>query len=194
MTVVGSNLTFANNVRSNNASELNNIDFGYAAWNFPLWAVGGSNTFGTAGTVRVLKLYVPVSATISTITMWSSAGGTLLTSGQNFAGLFNSSKTLLSATGDQTTAWASSGKYDMSLTTPQSVTPGYYYVGLFWNGTGVSPTWARMPQVYTGLPQGKNSTSGTYLCGNADTGRTTTFPSPLGTITANDNMYWVGLS
>lgn len=195
MTVVGSNLTFANNVRSNNASELNNLDFGYLAWNFPLWAVGGSQTVSTAGTVRVMKIYIPVATTITTITMWSintSGAGVGLTSGQNFAGLFNSSKTLLSATADQTTLWGTSGKYDMNLTTPQSVTPGYYYVGIFWNGT-TSPTWVRMPQNYTGLANGKQSGANS-LCANADTGRTTSFPSTLGTLTATDNMYWVGLS
>lgn len=143
-----------------------------------------------AGTVNFARLHVPVATTISNLWLFCSVAGSGLTSGQNFAGLYTSGGTLLSATADQTTAWGTTGIKTMALTAPQAVAAGDYLVGFFYNGT-TAPTFVR------GISQGivnVGLTSSTARFGTAATGQTTSMPASIGTLASGSNSWWIGLS
>lgn len=116
-------------------------DHAVLAWSYDP-AVTSNSTAVASGTVQLIKIVLRRAATISNLYAQVNTAGGTLTSGQNFAGLYSASGTLLSATADQTTAWGSTGMKTMALTTPQTVLPGYYYVALLSNGT-TGPAFAR---------------------------------------------------
>lgn len=143
-----------------------------------------------AGTANFARLHLPEAKTVSNLTMFVSTAGSGLTTGQNFAALFNSSKVLLSTTADQSTAWASTGTKTMALSASQTCAAGDYFLVFFSNGTTL-PTFLRgvsQSAVNAGL------TSSTSRYGTADTGLTTTMPSTLGTLSGSSNSWWGALS
>lgn len=109
-------------------------DHGWIAWNYDASLQNTFNIALTAGQTYLALLPIRAACTITNVIVGVVAGSGL-TSGQNFAGLYNSAGTLLSATADQTTNWASTAIKVMALATPQAVTPGLYYVALLANGT-----------------------------------------------------------
>jgi len=146
---------------------------------------------GANGTVYVVKCYTPTALSVSAIVAGVTTAGATLTSGQNFAALYNSSKALLAQSADQTTAWASTGVKSMTLTGgPISVPAGYYYLALWSNGT-TRPTFAKggALNVVNGLLSTANS-----KFASSSTGRTTTAPDPLGGFTALAQAIWAGVA
>lgn len=89
----------------------------------------------TSGSVYLMKVKVTASATVSTLYIGVITGGSVLTAGQSFVGLYTSSGTLLSASADQSANWTSAGLKTIPLLAPQAVSVGYYYVGFVSNGT-----------------------------------------------------------
>lgn len=109
-------------------------DHGYLSWNYDPVLGSVFNIPLTAGQTYLALVPIRVTTVITNVIAGLIAGSGL-TAGSNFAGLYNSAGTLLSATADQTTAWGTTGVKVMPLATPQAVTPGYYYVALLANGT-----------------------------------------------------------
>lgn len=138
-----------------------------------------------------MKCYTPVALSVASIVMAVTTAGATLTSGQNFAAIYNSSKALLGQTGDQSTAWTSTGVKSMSISGGPVIVPaGFYYVVVWSNGT-TKPTFARGSNL--------NVTNGTLSNANsrfatADTGRTTTAPATLGTFGGFTTAYWCGVA
>lgn len=165
-------------------------DHGLSAWAYDP-AMGASGTIlGASGTVNFVKIHVPFGGPISNIWVLLTAAGSGLTSGQCFAGLYNSAGTLLAATADQSTAWASGGSKSMALTgAPITVTPGDYFVGFFANGTTL-PTFLRAVSQNANI----NLSNANSRFGTASTGNTTAMPSTLGTLTAASNAWWAALN
>lgn len=117
-------------------------DQNLVAWTYdPAHAWGSSTT--SAGVVQLSQLIVRQPATVTNLIVDVSTGGTGLTSGGNWAGLYNSSGTLLSATADQTTPWGSAGAKTMALTSAQAVAAGVYYLALLSNASTTLPAFAR---------------------------------------------------
>lgn len=169
---------------------LNHADYAMLAWNMPWWAATTSTILPTAGLVHVTKVPIPRAMTITNVEFFLATAGSSLTSGQNFAALYSSAKTLLSATADQTTAWQSSGRKTMALTAAQAVAAGHVYVAFFANGSTL-PTPSRIASsaiINAGL-----SADNAHFA-TADTGRTTSMPSSLGAFTALSTGYVVGVS
>lgn len=165
-------------------------DYNLIAWNIPWWQSGTGTILATAGLLHVCKLHVPKAATITNVEFHLSAAGSSLTSGQNFAALFSGAKALLSTTADQTTAWGSTGRKTMALSAPQAVAAGFVYVGFFSNGSTL-PTPLRssgQSMINGGLAAADS------FWATADTGRTTSMPSTIGTMTALSVSYAVGVS
>lgn len=105
---------------------------GFISWNYDPEAAASSNSL-TAGTVFLHKIWIP-AGTVTNIGLAVSTAGVGLTSGQNFAGIYNSSGTRLAVTNDQTTNWNTTGFKTCALSSPLSVsTAGYYYVALLCN-------------------------------------------------------------
>jgi hypothetical protein len=69
--------------------------------------------------------------------------GSSLTSGQNFAALYDSSKNLVGITADQATAWGTTGEKVMALTTPYVVTAPGLFKGAMWSVGTTPPAFAR---------------------------------------------------
>jgi len=107
---------------------------GIVSWTYdPVF--GSAGTALPTGNVHMQRFDLPASATVTNILIGISVAGATLTAGQNFAGLYNSSGTLLAQTADQTSAWGGTGLITMPLTAAQSLTAGTYYTALLTNGT-----------------------------------------------------------
>lgn len=113
-------------------------DHNYLSWSLPSpYCTVAASAATTHGVVYLTKVKVVNRSTVVTNVVASLAtGGVTLTAGQNFAGLYNSSGTLLASTADQSTAWASAGVQTMALSSPQTLAVGTYYVALLTNGGG----------------------------------------------------------
>lgn len=162
---------------------------GLIAWSYDI-SNATLNTQPTAGTLSMVRLPIPAATTVTNVILAVATAGSGLTSGQCFAGLFNSSRVLLSSTADQSTSWNSTGAKIMPLAAAQAVTPGDYFVGFFYNGT-TAPAFARAasaPFINLGL-----STANSRYA-TADTGRTTSLPATAATLAAGTIAYWVGVS
>jgi hypothetical protein len=182
--------TVARSDHQHPVNTLSTSEYGFLAWNYPWWAAGTTFLLATAGLTYVCKIVIPSAVTVTNLHLHVSTAGSGLTAAQNLAGLYNSSKQLLSATGDQSTAWASTGAKTMALTTPQVVTAGVYYVAFFANGT-------TLPTVYRNASAA--AVNGILSAANAnwataDTTQTTSMPATLGTFTAFSTTIAVAVS
>jgi hypothetical protein len=142
-----------------------------------------------------MRVNVRAPITCTNVVTYVVAAGTGLTSGQNFAGLYNSAGTLIAATADQTTPWASGGTKTMALTGgPYSLAAGFYWVALLSNeSAGSTPTVLRASNASTsGVEVGYTVATARA----ATNGAGTTLP---GSITPASNAFfgsilWVALS
>ncbi|MFF9268616.1 hypothetical protein [Streptomyces rochei] len=121
-----------------NNPEFTADDHGFLSWSIdPTRCTVASSAATTHGVIHLTKLKVVNRATVVTNLVASLAtGGVTLTAGQCFAGLYNSSGTLLAATADQAAAWATAGVKTMALSSPQTLAVGTYWVALLTNGGG----------------------------------------------------------
>lgn len=165
-------------------------DQGYISWAYdPAMSYNGIGP--TAGLLYVTAVPVRRSCTITNVLTGVAVAGSGLTSGQNFAALYNSSGTLLSQTADQTTAWSSVGIKTMALGAAQTVAPGIYYVGFVANGT--TPPKLFMP---IGGPYESGLLNGTPVRFGYDathTGLTTAAPATMASPTASAS-FWAAIS
>ena len=121
-----------------NDPEFRADDHGYLTWSLdPTRCTVYSSAATTHGQISLTKVKIVNRATVVTnIIAALGAAGTGLTSGQNFAGIYDASGTRLAVTADQTTAWGSSGVKTMALTAPVTLAVGTYYIALLSNGSG----------------------------------------------------------
>lgn len=165
-------------------------DQGVISWTYDAVMASASSLLGTAGTVYLAKLHVPLAVSVTNLILNVGTAGAILTSGQCFAGLYQSG-TLLGASADQSTAWQSTGLKTMAIAGGAvSVVAGDVYVAMFANGTTL-PGFTR-GQASSTINVGLVSTNSRF--GVADTGRTTTFASTLGTVSALAIPYWAAIS
>lgn len=118
---------------------------GMKAWTTNPDAVSNNNFTMVQTSGQSLWTRFNVFAPISVSNMWINLGGSGggLTSGQNFAGIYNSSGTRVAQTADQTTAWGTSGNKQMALTGgPIALEPGVYYAVLLTNYSSTAPSMA----------------------------------------------------
>lgn len=164
-------------------------DQGYISWAFdPGMSYNGNAP--SAGVVYVTAVPIRRSCTITNVINCVGVAGSGLTSGQNFAALYNSAGTLLSQTADQTTAWASTGIKTMALGAAQAVTPGIYYVAVWSNGTTPPKFLETITTVYGGALI--NGTPVRFGTGQGSV--TTTAPSTLSGPTAGAIGFWAAVS
>lgn len=115
-------------------------DHGLITWTDPPGTLSGAGFGLTTGQVYLSKFKIVDRATVvSNIKYYltvAQAGGT---SGQNFVGLYNSSGTLLIASGDQTTNFSTTGEKTAAIT-PQTLAVGSYYVAFLANHSTTAPS------------------------------------------------------
>jgi parallel beta-helix repeat protein len=171
---------------------------GLVEWNYdPIAAVASTanSTTLASGTVQLVKITAQTGGTVNNIIVNCLALGSTLTSGQNFAAIFDSSGNRLGITADQTTAWGSTGLKTMALTAGVTLTAGAdYYIAFLSVGT-TPPKFAQTGvgsflEVNVGL-----GSTVLRFCTNV-TGQTA-MPSSL-TLSSNSGSgaltIWVGLS
>jgi len=168
------------------------LDRDLKAWSFSSMLTAGTTALTTAGTLYLVRVRRVPAGTVTNIIVAVGTAGSSLTAGQCFAGLFNASGTLLSATADQAAAWGTTGTKTMALTTPQAITSGDYYVGFFFNGT-TGPAFTRSANTTASATNVGLSAPNLESC-SADTGLTTAMPATFGAQTSDSRGWWVALS
>jgi Pectate lyase superfamily protein len=112
-------------------------DQGYISWTLDPSSIQGVSGPGT-GNLYVAAFYLRVGATISDVAFWINNGGAFtMTSGENFAGIWSNTGTLLASTADLSSTWAPSatGIKTSALTSPPALTAGWYWMGILTNWT-----------------------------------------------------------
>lgn len=89
----------------------------------------------STGVIYLAKVVIRRPVTATNIVVFVTSAGATLTSGQNLAGIYSSTGTLLRATADQSAVWTSTGLKTMALTTTIALVPGTYYVAILSVGT-----------------------------------------------------------
>jgi len=95
----------------------------------------GSGVTFSAGTLHLVRVPVPVAATVSTVYLGVVTAGSGLAVGACWAGLYSAAGVRLAQTADQAAAWSTSGLKAMPLTAPADLAAGVYYVGVLVGGT-----------------------------------------------------------
>lgn len=168
-------------------------DRGYLGWTQQPHVLAGGTVVPTAGTLFLRRVRRLLGSSVTNIVTYATAGGSVLTSGQCFVALFSSAGALIGQSADQAAAWATSGLKTAALAGgPYVVTPGDYYVGLWFNGT-TGPSIARSGTINNNLVNA-GLTAPNFDAATADTGLTTTAPNPFGVQTSVVYEFWFALS
>lgn len=132
-------------------------DLGWLEWNYDgALLVGSAATAlpSAAGTPFLIRVNIRQARKITSLIYYLGTLGTLLTAGENFAGLYAgqagggfTAGQLIGTTADQTATWDTGGTIGE---TPQplaggpfTVPAGFVWVALMWNGTGVAPSFGK---------------------------------------------------
>ena len=171
----------------------NPSDQGLVTWTMDVMVATANSILPAQGTLYVVRVHVPVAATVRNILAAITNAGSGLRAGQCFAGLWNASGgARVGVTADQSTGWATTGVKTMALTGTANLTAGDYYIGLYANGTTL-PNFARGNNQIGGAFANAGMTSN-FRVATANTGLTTTPPATLGTLTASNTAWWLALS
>ena len=158
-------------------------------------ALAAANTVLTSGTVFMIKVILPVAATISTVTFNLFSAG-VLTAGQNFVGLYDSAGTRVAVSADQSVDWAGApGNRDVALVAPFAAAAGNYWVAILSNGgTPIGVT----RSVSNAIVAGTINHGLTIAAARWTTGPTaqTTLPASItmGTRTLSGTAFWTGVA
>lgn len=177
-----------------NDPEFKATDHGLIAWTHDPAGCRATDDAVTAGVVYLAKVKIVNRSTVVTNVLAAvTTAGATLTSGQCFAGLYNSSGTLLSATADQSTAWTTTGLKTMALTTPQTLAVGNYYVALLANGTTPPRFMTGNGASASSLNAGLATSAARFLTSGTTQ---TTLPASitLGSASTNSGARWAALS
>lgn len=171
------------------------LDSGYKAWTFPAEQAGGAGSIPGAGVVTLGKVLVNSAQSVTSVALYVNTGGTGLTSGQNFAGVYNSGGTLVATTADLTAAWAGTGWMAHALSGgPYTLTQGAYWVAIMSNGT-TRPTFSRNASNLSGALYNGLLANASLRFATNGTG-TTALPSLI-TPSSNSSLnvpYWLALA
>jgi parallel beta-helix repeat protein len=171
----------------------NPSDQGLVTWTMDVMVATANSILPAPGTLYLVRVHVPVAATVRNILAAITNAGSGLRSGQCFAGLWSASGgARVGATADQSTGWATTGVKTMALTAAANLTAGDYYIGLYANGTTL-PNFARGNNQIGGAFANAGMTSN-FRVATANTGLTTTPPATLGPLTASNTAWWLALS
>lgn len=167
-------------------------DHGLLAWSGDPSVSTSSATTTVAGTQYLSAVYVRKTVSVSKVWWINNAAGGTPTSGQNFAGLYNSAGTLLSS-GSADGVVASNGPVSVTLGASQTLTPGFYWVVVMFNA-GTQPQIGRTSaSVFSNNIANQSAATSRFAING--TGRTT---SLLSSITPASNAsgaaFWSAVS
>lgn len=167
-------------------------DLGFLAWNYDCHLAQNASILTAAGTVWCARIRFSAITSVTNLHVNLSTAGATLTANQCIAGIYQSGA-LVASTADQSASWAgSTGIKTMALSGgPFTLQPGDALIAFYANGSTL-PTFARTV-LAAGLANGLSTGSSSRFA-TADTGRTTSLPATLGTMTATSAAYWVAVS
>jgi len=146
-------------------------DTGVLAWTYDPAETAGT-TSPASGTIQLARINVRAAISVTNVTVICAAGGTTLTAGQNFVGLFNSAGNQVGISADQSAAWASGGTKTAALVGgPFTLAPGIYYVAILSVGV-VAPTFFRLQNVSAVIANARLGTGGTWRSSTNGAGAT----------------------
>jgi hypothetical protein len=114
-------------------------DHGFLAWNLDPMKASGTGLM-VSETQYVLGVFIRSPMLVTHVTMESTAGAAATGFVGAGLGLCSSAGTLLSGSGTSASVWQTTGTMEFTLTTPQLITPGFYWVIFFVESTGTMPT------------------------------------------------------
>lgn len=169
---------------------------GLKFWNMDIAQCATTTAALTNGVLYLCKVPIPYSTTVTSIWVYVNTAGATLTANQCLAALYDSSGNRLQVTGNQATAWQSTGAKQMTITS-QAVTAGsFVWVGLLHQGT-TPPQFLRAPVTTAASILNLGTTAATSRWASSGTGQTatpTSFTPSAVTPLANGINPWVGLS
>ncbi len=168
-------------------------DSAWLAQNYDTVLIESAVHIGT-GTIFLNRINVRVAMSVTNVIAFLSAVGSGLTASQNYAGLYNSSGTLIAATADQTSAWETTANtyHVMSLAGgPYNLTPGFYWVALLATGT-TTPSFGYF-QVFQAASANPGLTAATARFATAGTATSLVSITPASS-TLSSYTLWSGLS
>ena len=167
-------------------------DSGYLEWNFdPSVAVGTQTPLPTNGGVYLIRVNIRVARSVTNVIVYLGTLGGNLTSGENFAGLYDSSGNLIGSSADQTAIWNTGGSTGLKTIAlsggPFAVSAGFADVALMsnWTSTGPAPSFGRAQNFNATISNPGLSVTGARWATSASSG-TTSLPSPT---TPSSNSY-----
>lgn len=168
-------------------------DTSFLAWNYdPAFMSTGQVL--TTGVVYLVRINVRSPMTVTNVDLFLSTAGLSLTANESFAGLYNSSGTLIGATADQSTAWTSGSAVMKTMALvggPYALSTGYYWVGIVSNG-GTPPTLGRWSSFALGSSNAGLAAAG-YRWATNGTGTALANITPSAN-TSYQQQIWAGLS
>lgn len=172
------------------------LETGYKAWTFPAEQVVGGGSIPGAGAVTLGKVLLNSTQSVTSIALYVATGGTALTAGQNFAGIYNSNGTLVATTADLTTPWAGTGWMTHALTGgPFALSAGAYWVAVMSNAATTRPTFGRNSGSLSGALYNGLLTNATLRFATNGTGTTALPASITPASNASNNVpYWFALT
>ena len=167
-------------------------DRGLLAENVPADLCAGT-VMSTAGRLEGAAVRLPTVASVTNLVVVVTTAGNTLTSGQCFGALYDSAGVLIGQTADQAAAWVSTGVKTMALGGgPFTLQAGIYNAVAWFNGT-TGPALGRGGSGLAALANhGFSAPNLKFYV--ADTGKTTTAPTPLGAQTGTANAWYFALT
>jgi hypothetical protein len=169
------------------------VDHGFQTWSFdPLHIAAGTYTLASAGVLYGATVK-SVGRVITNVCAYMTTAGGTLTSGQNFAAVYQGGN-LVAQTGDMSTLWAgSTGLLTMPLAYPVTVAEGDLFVAFVANGT-TKPTFATATGTSVAAIANAGLASPNLRFASGGTSITTTLPTTMPSQTALASLLWVALS
>lgn len=165
-------------------------DHNFAGWSFDPALVRAGLILPAAGTLNVVKVKV-MSTSISTITAYSTLGG--ITLGTTMVGLYDNAGNLLGQTGNLASLFSTSGTKACTLQSPVTTTPDTWYQ-VAWFTSGLT-LFSLACAASTAADSANIGLSGDGLrFATANTGLTNSLPATIGTKTASQTAWWIGVS
>lgn len=168
---------------------LSPADHGLLAWTYDPAMISTGKLLSMAGLIFTSRIFIPQAMTISNVLLYLTGAGAVLTN--SYVALYQNN-VLLVQSADQSTSWQSSGVKTISIT-PQAVSAGSVEVAM-WCGTWTTaPTLGRVAD-QSGAIANIGLSAANSRFATADTSKTTTAPTNLGTHTQIGTTWWFGLS
>lgn len=170
-------------------------DTGILGWNYDVAAAAVGTALATSGQIVLARINLRAAVSVTNVLYNITVVGNTLTSGQNFAGLYNSSGTLIGTSADQTTNWGSTtGLYTTALASgPFTAGPGFVWVAWLFNGT-TGPTISRSANLGPAASVNLGLTAATCRWGHTAGGQTSLASFTPSSTTLVQTGFWAGLS